>query len=63
MIVNPPRRGIGEKLVQYLNELQPRFCYIPVWQCSHDAARFTTLIRLSFKQVQLFDMFSTHGTL
>lgn len=57
VIVNPPRRGIGEKLVQYLNEFQPRFL---LYSSCNAVTMQQDLQRLSgyhLSKVQLFDMF------
>ncbi|OBX09241.1 23S rRNA methyltransferase [Gallibacterium salpingitidis] len=57
VIVNPPRRGIGQSLADYLNQLQPRFLLYS--SCNVESMRRDLYHLSSYRltKLQLFDMF------
>ncbi|MDF7669784.1 23S rRNA (uracil(747)-C(5))-methyltransferase RlmC [Orbaceae bacterium ESL0721] len=57
VLVNPPRRGVGEKLCAYLQQIKPR--YILYSSCNLDTlvADIKQLPDYQIEKVQLFDMF------
>ncbi len=57
VIVNPPRRGIGKTLAEFLNEMQPHF--ILYSSCNAETMRkdLQSLTRYQAEKIQLFDMF------
>ncbi|MFC0309716.1 23S rRNA (uracil(747)-C(5))-methyltransferase RlmC [Gallibacterium trehalosifermentans] len=57
VIVNPPRRGIGEKLVEYLNQLQPRFLLYSSCNVESMQRDLRHLPTYQLRKLQLFDMF------
>ena len=57
VIVNPPRRGIGQALSEYLNELVPPYLIYSSCNAQTMAKDFETLTNYALCKVQLFDMF------
>ena len=57
MIVNPPRRGIGRELAEFLNEMQPHFNSLFQLQCDFHGKDLQHLTNYKLTQIQLFDMF------
>lgn len=57
VIVNPPRRGIGQSLADYLNQLQP--CFLLYSSCNVESMRRDLYHLSSYRltKLQLFDMF------
>nr|WP_314739198.1 23S rRNA (uracil(747)-C(5))-methyltransferase RlmC [uncultured Haemophilus sp.] len=62
VIVNPPRRGIGKPLAEYLNELAPQYLIYSSCNAHSMAKDFEALTNYELVKVQLFDMFphTTH---
>lgn len=57
MIVNPPRRGIGIELAQFLNQLAPHFILYSSCNAETMGKDVLHLSDYQLKKVQLFDMF------
>ena len=57
VIVNPPRRGIGQALSKYLNELAPPYLIYSSCNAQTMAKDFEVLTNYALCKVQLFDMF------
>ena len=57
VIVNPPRRGIGQALSKYLNELAPPYLIYSSCNAQTMAKDFEALTNYALYKVQLFDMF------
>lgn len=57
VIVNPPRRGIGQELASYLNELRSPYLIYSSCNAETMAADFAHLSGYHLEKVQLFDMF------
>ncbi|MBE2893784.1 23S rRNA (uracil(747)-C(5))-methyltransferase RlmC [Spirabiliibacterium falconis] len=62
VIVNPPRRGVGATLANYLNQLQPHFIVYSSCNAMSMAQDFAHLTHYVCQKVRLFDMFphTTH---
>lgn len=62
VIVNPPRRGIGSELCDYLNTMAPPYLLYSSCQAETMANDITALKDYRIERVQLFDMFphTTH---
>ncbi|QIG06680.1 23S rRNA (uracil(747)-C(5))-methyltransferase RlmC [Proteus sp. ZN5] len=57
VLVNPPRRGIGEALCGYLNKMKPRFILYSSCNAQTMAKDIQQLSHYRIDRVQLFDMF------
>ncbi|WP_421550416.1 23S rRNA (uracil(747)-C(5))-methyltransferase RlmC [Kluyvera intermedia] len=57
VLVNPPRRGIGKALCDYLSEMAPEFIVYSSCNAQSMAKDFTHLAGYQVARVQLFDMF------
>lgn len=57
VLVNPPRRGLGETLSTYLNQLKPQFILYSSCQQQSLLADLKQLTNYQPRKVQLFDMF------
>ena len=57
VIVNPPRRGIGQALSEYLNELAPPYLIYSSCNAQTMVKDFEVLTNYALCKVQLFDMF------
>lgn len=57
VIVNPPRRGIGEKMARFLNQLQPQLILYSSCNPKSMAKDLAYLNGYHLKKIQLFDMF------
>lgn len=57
VIVNPPRRGIGKTLAQFLNEMGAPFLIYSSCNAQSMAKDFAYLSAYRLEKVQLFDMF------
>lgn len=57
VLVNPPRRGIGKALCDYLSEMAPEFIVYSSCNAESMAKDFTHLAGYQVAKVQLFDMF------
>lgn len=57
VIVNPPRRGIGHSLAQFLNQLQPRFILYSSCNAETMGKDLQALSDYRLQKIQLFDMF------
>lgn len=57
VLVNPPRRGIGEALCDYLNKMKPRFILYSSCNAQTMAKDIQQLSHYRIDRVQLFDMF------
>lgn len=57
VLVNPPRRGIGKALCDYLSEMAPEFIVYSSCNAQSMAKDFTHLAGYRIEKVQLFDMF------
>lgn len=57
VLVNPPRRGIGEKLCDYLNQMKPQFILYSSCNAQSMAKDIAQLSHYRIDRVQLFDMF------
>lgn len=57
VLVNPPRRGIGEALCGYLNKMKPRFILYSSCNAQTMAKDIQQLSHYQIDRVQLFDMF------
>ncbi|TCT18325.1 23S rRNA m(5)U-747 methyltransferase [Bibersteinia trehalosi] len=57
IIVNPPRRGIGKSLADYLNQLAAPYLIYSSCNAQTMAKDFASLTNYQLEKVQLFDMF------
>lgn len=57
VIVNPPRRGIGKELANFLNEMNPKFLLYSSCNAQTMAKDLALLSNYQMKKIQLFDMF------
>ena len=57
VLVNPPRRGIGKALCDYLSEMAPEFIIYSSCNAQTMAKDFAYLVGYRVEKVQLFDMF------
>lgn len=57
VIVNPPRRGIGTELAQFLNQLAPHFILYSSCNAETMGKDLTGLNDYQLQKIQLFDMF------
>lgn len=57
LIVNPPRRGIGKALAQFLNQLQPHFILYSSCNAVSMGKDLQELANYQAQKIQLFDMF------
>ncbi|MRS13775.1 23S rRNA (uracil(747)-C(5))-methyltransferase RlmC [Enterobacteriaceae bacterium RIT691] len=57
VLVNPPRRGIGQALCEYLSEMAPAYIIYSSCNAQTMAKDFTHLPGYRVAKVQLFDMF------
>lgn len=57
VIVNPPRRGIGKELADYLNELGSPYLIYSSCNAETMVKDFASLTHYQLEKVQLFDMF------
>lgn len=57
VLVNPPRRGIGKALCDYLSEMAPEFIVYSSCNAQSMAKDFSHLSGYRIEKVQLFDMF------
>jgi len=57
VLVNPPRRGIGKELCDYLSQMAPRFIIYSSCNARTMAKDITDLPGYEIARVQLFDMF------
>ncbi|WP_150538717.1 23S rRNA (uracil(747)-C(5))-methyltransferase RlmC [Actinobacillus vicugnae] len=57
VIVNPPRRGIGKPLAEFLNQLGAPYLIYSSCNAQTMAKDFISLSNYSLQKVQLFDMF------
>ncbi|WP_368893269.1 23S rRNA (uracil(747)-C(5))-methyltransferase RlmC [Kluyvera ascorbata] len=57
VLVNPPRRGIGKALCDYLSEMAPEFIIYSSCNAQTMAKDFAHLAGYRLEKVQLFDMF------
>jgi len=57
VIVNPPRRGIGKELAEFLNEMQPHFILYSSCNAISMGKDLQHLTNYKLTQIQLFDMF------
>lgn len=57
VLVNPPRRGIGKALCDYLSEMSPEFIIYSSCNAQTMAKDFAHLSGYRVEKVQLFDMF------
>ncbi|MDT8701755.1 23S rRNA (uracil(747)-C(5))-methyltransferase RlmC [Kluyvera ascorbata] len=57
VLVNPPRRGIGKTLCDYLSEMSPEFIIYSSCNAQTMAKDFVHLAGYRVEKVQLFDMF------
>ena len=57
VIVNPPRRGIGKALSEYLNEMQPHFILYSSCNAETMSKDLQSLTHYQLGKIQLFDMF------
>ncbi|BFU59424.1 MULTISPECIES: 23S rRNA (uracil(747)-C(5))-methyltransferase RlmC [Rodentibacter] len=62
VIVNPPRRGIGKPLSEFLNEMRPRFILYSSCNAVSMGKDLRHLTHYNARKIQLFDMFphTTH---
>ncbi|WP_443091196.1 23S rRNA (uracil(747)-C(5))-methyltransferase RlmC [Basfia succiniciproducens] len=57
VIVNPPRRGIGKPLAQFLNQMQPQFILYSSCNTISMTKDLLELTHYQLQKIQLFDMF------
>ncbi|MEQ1976161.1 23S rRNA (uracil(747)-C(5))-methyltransferase RlmC [Xenorhabdus sp. SGI240] len=57
VLVNPPRRGIGKELCEYLSRMAPKFVLYSSCNAQTMAKDITLLKQYRIEKVQLFDMF------
>lgn len=58
VIVNPPRRGIGQSLAEFLNNLGSTYLIYSSCNAQSMAKDFESLTHYELCKVQLFDMFA-----
>ena len=61
VIVNPPRRGIGKSLAEFLNQMQPHFILYSSCNAETMGKDLQSLTHYHMKKIQLFDMFPHTG--
>ena len=61
VIVNPPRRGIGKSLAQFLNQMQPHFILYSSCNAVTMGKDLQELTHYQLQKIQLFDMFPHTG--
>ena len=57
VIVNPPRRGIGQSLAEFLNEMRPHFILYSSCNAETMGKDLRSLTHYQPEKIQLFDMF------
>ena len=57
VIVNPPRRGIGQSLAEFLNEIRPHFILYSSCNAETMGKDLRSLTHYQPEKIQLFDMF------
>lgn len=57
VIVNPPRRGIGKPLAEFINQLGSPYLIYSSCNAETMAKDFASFSHYELKKVQLFDMF------
>ena len=57
VIVNPPRRGIGQSLAEFLNKMQPHFILYSSCNAETMDKDLQSLTHYQMEKIQLFDMF------
>ncbi|OWF81060.1 23S rRNA (uracil(747)-C(5))-methyltransferase [Yersinia rohdei] len=57
VLVNPPRRGIGAQLCEYLSQMAPEFILYSSCNAETMAKDINLLVEYRIERVQLFDMF------
>lgn len=57
VIVNPPRRGIGQEIIDFLNQLQPQFILYSSCNPKTMATDLKQLTNYQAQKAKLFDMF------
>ena len=57
VIVNPPRRGIGQSLAEFLNEMRPHFILYSSCNAETMDKDLRSLTHYQLEKIQLFDMF------
>ena len=57
VLVNPPRRGIGKSLCDYLTQMAPQFIIYSSCNAQTMAKDISTLSGYRIARIQLFDMF------
>ncbi|PHM61338.1 23S rRNA (uracil(747)-C(5))-methyltransferase RlmC [Xenorhabdus ishibashii] len=57
VLVNPPRRGIGKELCEYLSRMAPKYVIYSSCNAQTMAKDITMLKQYRIEKVQLFDMF------
>ena len=57
IIVNPPRRGIGQSLAEFLNEMRPHFILYSSCNAETMGKDLRSLTHYQLEKIQLFDMF------
>ncbi len=57
LIVNPPRRGIGKELAQFLNQIRPHFILYSSCNAQTMGKDLHILSDYQIQKIQLFDMF------
>ncbi len=57
LIVNPPRRGIGKELAQFLNQIRPHFILYSSCNAQTMGKDLQILSDYQIQKIQLFDMF------
>ena len=57
VIVNPPRRGIGQSLAEFLNKMRPHFILYPSCNAETMVKDLRSLTHYQMEKIQLFDMF------
>lgn len=63
VLVNPPRRGIGKPLCDYLSTMAPRFIIYSSCNAQTMAKDIRELPGFRIERVQLFDMFRIPRTM
>ena len=57
VIVNPPRRGIGQSLAEFLNKMRPHFILYSSCNAETMVKDLRSLTHYQMEKIQLFDMF------
>ena len=57
VIVNPPRRGIGQSLAEFLNKMQPHFILYSSCNAETMGKDLQSLTHYQMEKIRLFDMF------